>query len=644
MAAATVTSHQEVFMSQERLQSTFRTLCTITALCMVVYHFWYIVALPYENTVNAIIHLGFAFTILFLNYLSKKVSGLHLLLLLVGIGVTVYFFTDYEAILEDPSYPPVSAMIAGILATLVAFYLTYKAFGLVFPIVAVIGIVYMYVGSSLPGGLRAPTIDLERMITLLASDVTSPWGTYGSMLILSANYLFLFIIFGSILEAFGGLRFVMTVGQWVSGYLRSGAASLSIISSALLGSVTGSTVANITITGTFTIPLMKRSGYTAEQAAAIETAASNGGQILPPVMGSTVFIMSGFTGIPYLAIVKACTFSALIYFGLLLIYAELNARKRNIQLLESDPVDMRMLLFSAPVFIGPLMMLLYLLSLGISLMKTVYYCILFAIALGLICNFFQRQRLTWAEICKNTVSGVVSGSQIAVVLSVIGVAVACVEVTGLGMRLSDFLVGLSQNSLIFLLLLTAVTAIILGMGLPSPAVYIICATILSPALVKMGVPLLQAHLFPLYYALFSHLTPPVGIGLMVACKMADADYLKSALEAMKAAFPSFVMPFLFVYSPGVLLLEAPLENFLQLSATVFMFVALSMLFNWYFAIKLTMANAVVTMIAFLLLMGYLCAQQMVLLLVAGVAVLALAIVMNIMNSKKMPSIAQKETV
>lgn len=625
------------------MRSYFRTLCAITAFCMIMYHFWYIAAVPYENTVNAVIHLGFAFTVMLLSSLSKKISPPHLLLLAIGIGVTVYFFTRYDVILEDPSYPPTAAMIAGILATIVAFYLTYKTFGLVFPIVAAAGILYMWAGSSLPGGLRTPTMDVERMIILLAADVTSPWGTYGSMLILSANYLFLFIVFGSILEAFGGLRFVMTVGQWAAGHLRSGAASLSIISSALLGSVTGSTVANITITGTFTIPLMKKSNYTAEQAAAIETAASNGGQILPPVMGSTVFIMSGFTGIPYLAIVKACAFSALIYFGLLLIYAELNARKRDIQLIKGDPMDMRVLLFSAPVFIGPLALLLYLLSLGLSLMKTIFFCILFAVALGIVCNFFQRNRLTWAEISRNTVSGVVSGSQIAVVLSVIGVAVACVEVTGLGMRLSDFLVGLSHNSLIILLLLTAVTAIILGMGLPSPAVYIICATILSPALVKLGVPLLQAHLFPLYYALFSHLTPPVGIGLMVACKMAGADYVKAALEAMKAAFPSFVLPFLFVYSPGVLLLETSMDNTLQLLATVMMFVSLAMLFNRYFASRLTVGNAVATTAAFLLLMAYLCARHMPLLLVAGLVALILAMAMNIFSGKRAASLARKET-
>ena len=548
----------------------FRLLCTVVALTMIGYHFYYIVELPYEPSINAILHLGLAYSVLLLASLAKRCNVLDLICLAVAIGVTAYFFFDYETILEDPSYPPMSAFVAGIASAAVAFYLTWKVFGYIFPLIAIIGVAYLWFGSYLPGALRAPSMDFERMVTLLASDVTSPWGLYGSLLILSANYLFLFIIFGTVLEAFGGLKFIMCIGNWAARYFRSGAASLSIFSSALLGSITGSTVANITVTGTFTIPMMKKTNYTAEQAAAIETAASCGGQILPPVMGATVFVMSGFTGIPYVNIVSASVFPALIYFGLILVYAELNARKRNIQPMQGEPVDVRTMLLSAPVFILPLGLLLVLLFTGLSLMKTILYCILAVIVLGLLCNAFQRreQKLEWKKVIDSITSGTVSGCQIAVVLALIGVAVACVEVTGIGMRLGSFLVSLSMNSLFLLLILTAFTAIVLGIGLPSPAAYIICATILSPALVKMGVPLLMAHLFPLYYALFSHLTPPVGIGLMVACKMADSNYLKSAVEAMKAAFPSFFLPFIFVYAPGILLLGGDtLANALHIVGT-----------------------------------------------------------------------------
>ena len=616
----------------------FRMLCTVVALTMIGYHFYYIVELPYEPSINAILHLGLAYSVLLLASLAKRCNVLDLLCLAVAIGVTAYFFFDYETILEDPSYPPMSAFVAGIASAAVAFYLTWKVFGYIFPLIAIIGVAYLWFGSHLPGALRAPSMDFERMVTLLASDVTSPWGLYGSLLILSANYLFLFIIFGTVLEAFGGLKFIMCIGNWAARYFRSGAASLSIFSSALLGSITGSTVANLTVTGTFTIPMMKKTNYTAEQAAAIETAASCGGQILPPVMGATVFVMSGFTGIPYVNIVSASVFPALIYFGLLLVYAELNARKRNIQPMQGEPVDVRTMLLSAPVFILPLGLLLVLLFTGLSLMKTILYCILAVIVLGLLCNAFQRreQKLEWKKVIDSITSGTVSGCQIAVVLALIGVAVACVEVTGIGMRLGSFLVSLSMNSLFLLLILTAFTAIILGIGLPSPAAYIICATILSPALVKMGVPLLMAHLFPLYYALFSHLTPPVGIGLMVACKMADSNYLKSAVEAMKAAFPSFFLPFIFVYAPGILLLGGDtVTNALHIVGTIFFFMAMAVTMNRWFFGKTSTEAYTLAFTSFWCTGLYLyLPEHPVWILLGGIALFFLSLLLNFWQSRK----------
>ena len=601
---------------------------------MIAYHFFYITQLPYEPSVNAIVHLAFACSIILLNYLAEKVNPLHFLMLLISIGAGFYFFTHYELILEDPSYPPMSASIAGILSGVVVVYLTYKAFGWIFPIVTLVGVLYMWKGSMLPA-LKAPSIDIDRMITLLASDVTSPWGLYGNLLILSANYLFLFVLFGSVLEAFGGLRFVITAGSWAASFFRSGAAALSIFSSALLGSLTGSTVANITITGTFTIPLMKKTGYSAEQAAAIETAASSGGQILPPVMGATVFVMSGFTGIPYISIVKASVFAALIYFTILLVYAEINARKRNIQIMKGDPIDVRVLLLSAPVFLGPLSLLLCLLMVGLSLMKTIMYCLIAAAALGIFMNFLQKEKLVWKDVIRQLAAGAASGSQVAVVLAMIGVAVACVEVTGLGMKLGSFLVQLSMNNLHILLCMTALTALVLGIGLPSPAAYIICATILSPALVSMGVPLLQAHLFPLYFAIFSHLTPPVGIGLMVACKMAGSDYIKSAGEALKAAFPCFVLPFLFVYSPGILLKgETLMEDTTAIIGTLVFFIALAVFGSRFFACRLTLGNEIGLGLGFMCLAAFMTVWHNSFLLLAGIVILVIALYVNVLYYRK----------
>ncbi len=467
--------------------------------------------------------------------------------------MSVYFVTNYEEILMNPSYPPTTALIAGVLAAALVFILTYQAFGTVFPALTALGVFYMAFGSYLPRAISAPSTDWDRLITLLSADVTSPWGVYGNLLILSANYLFLFIFFGAALEAFGGLRFIVTVGTLAAAKFRSGAAALSIFTSALLGSVTGSTVANITITGSFTIPMMKKGGYRPEQAAAIETAASSGGQILPPIMGATVFLMAGFTGIPYIQVMKACFIPALIYFSVLLLYAELNARKLRIVPMAPQKIDKTSLLLDAPVFILPLVLLMVMLIVGFSLMRTIFCCLLCVTGLGLLSGLRKDARLNWNKIKTRLLEGIVSSCQIAIVLALIGVLVATVEVTGLGIRLGNLLVSIGEHNLFFLLVLTAIAGIILGVGVPTPAAYIICATVLSPAMIKLSVPLLQAHLFPLYYAVFSHLTPPVGIGLMVACKIAKSNYMRSAMEAVKAAITSFLFPFLFVYAPAVLL-------------------------------------------------------------------------------------------
>lgn len=540
------------------------------------YQMYYIIVLPFEPTVHAILHLGFAMTLCSLARLRKGnltpiLLGMTILILLASIAATAYFFFSYKAILANPSYPPTTALIFGVIAALVAIILVRWSYGWLFPIFAVLAVLYVLYGAQVPGVLRAPSMSMERAITLLAADVTSPWGLYGDLLSLSANYLFLFIIFGSILHAFGGMRFIMQLGSLVASKLRSGPAALAIITSMLLGSITGSTVANITITGSFTIPLMKKAGYTPAHAAAIETAASNGGQFLPPIMGATVFVMSAYTGIPYLEIAKAALIPALMYFVMLLIYAELNARKLTIITLPYQ-LNVKELLFDAPLFILPLATLTCLLIMGYSLMVVIFWSIITVLALGLLSGLRKNAPIDWGIVKEMLADGALMAANVAIILAVIGIAVAALEVTGLTLKLGVVLGNLAGNSLFMLLFFTMLTSIILGTGVPTPAAYIIVATVLSPLLIMQGLPKLQAHLFPMFYAFLSHLTPPVGIGLLVACKMAESEYAQGCKEVFKAAYPSLFLPFFFVYAPAILL---QYDTISSLILTVF---AVSMIF------------------------------------------------------------------
>jgi len=563
---------------------------------------------------------------------NKSLNPIYALLLSAVIWVNLYFFTHYDAIAASASYPPRTALIAGAIAAVIAFILTIPAFGWIFPILTSISILYMAFGFYLPSSISTPSVDLERMITLLSADVTSPWGVYGSLLILSANYLFLFIFFGSALEAFGGLRFVIAMGNLVAYKFKSGAAALSVFSSALLGSLTGSTAANITITGSFTMPMMKKTGYSPEHAAAIETSASSGGQILPPIMGATAFVMSGYTGIPYIEIAKACFIPAIIYFATVLLYVELSARKFKIAPMPAPKINKKNLLFDAPIFICPLATMLILLIQGRSLMFTIFWSLISVITFGLLAGLRKEARLDFSKCKERLMSGIIAGSEVAVMLSLIGIMVAVVDVTGLGMKLGNVLLLLSHNKLALLLIITAVTAMVLGVGLPSVAAYIICATILSPSMIKLGVPDLQANLFPLYYAVFAHLTPPIAFGLIIACKMAKAKYWPAAGEALKAASASFLLPFFFIYAPAILLqFDGIASGIQQFVAVLLSLLGVSGLLIGYWATRFNIIEYSILIAAVCSSFIFIFVIPHYLFLIIGGSFTFLAIILNIRN-------------
>lgn len=605
------------------------------SMLMIFYQFYYIVVLPWEPSRHAILHLGFASSILILANLQKNSHNYQIILFPFAILINLYFFLNYEEILSNPSYPPLMALVCGGIAAVLVFALTVEAFGWTFPILTAISIAYMGLGQYLPDSIQTPPIDLERLITLMSADVTSPWGVYGSLLILSANYLFLFIFFGALLEGFGGLRFIMSFGALAASKFKSGAAALSVFTSALLGSLTGSTVANITITGSFTIPMMKKSGYKPEHAAAIETAASSGGQILPPVMGATAFVMAGYTGIPYLDICKVSFIPALIYFGIVLLFVEITARKLRILPMPKQKINIKKLLLDAPIFLVPLILVLLLLMQGRSLMFTIFWASISAVGLGLILGKISGARLNWIDVNEKLLNGIISGCQIAVVLGLIGIIVGTVEVTGLGIKIGEIMVRFFHDDLFLLLVVTALTGMLLGVGVPTPAAYIICATILSPAMIKMGVPILQAHLFPLYYAVFAHLTPPVAIGLMVACKMAKANYWKASWPAIKAATPSFLFPFFFVYAPGTLLQGDSIMTIIyQLFAVCLIFLAFTITLNLFWVVKLSILQIAIFIASLCALFGYIFLTPNTLLLLGGAILVMGGVLLNMRKAGK----------
>ena len=342
------------------------------------------------------------------------------------------------------------------------------------------------------------------------------------------------------------------MGRWVGCKLTAGPAMVALIGSSLLGTVTGSTVANITITGSFTIPMMKNGGYTSEQAGAIEAVSSNGGQITPPVMGATAFILAGFAGVPYIHVVVAAIIPAIIYYFCVFCYVQLTAKKMRLDC-QMEQVDVKQLLWDAPIFIVPIGVLVYMLNQGYSLPFVGFWSVVSIVILGLVSCLRKDFSLNPKQVLDEIYKSAVIGSQIAVICALIGVVASCIKVSGLGIKLPLMIEDISGGIVLVALFIAMISSILLGMGVPTAAAYMLVAIGAVPALLKMGVPLLSAHLFCFIFASFSHITPPVAIGALVAARMAEANYWKTNWEALKAAFVAFLLPYFIVFVPFVIM-------------------------------------------------------------------------------------------
>ena len=608
----------------------------VMAIAMLLYQFAYTQTILQDAIAHRITHLGFALAVVFLALLlqSRRWWLLKWVLLVISVAVSSYFWYSLEDIQCFRSVAPnLADLVMGGLIIAVAFAGTYMVFGKTFPIVGAFFLAYVILGRYLPFPFTVAAVPLS-MFGVWLSQPGIEEGVYGEIIAISANYLFLFIVFGGLLHAFGGLRFITTVAYWVGTKLRSGPAAVAVVASSLLGSITGSTVANITITGSFTIPMMKRAGYMPKQAGAIEALASNGGQIMPPIMGATAFIMAGYSGIPYVKIIAAALVPALIYYFAVFFYVEVTSRKIVVVPVEVA-VSGKQLLLDAPIFFIPLGVLVYLLIEGFTLPYVGFWAMSTLIIIGLISSVRKEARLNFSQVVDRVSGGVRVAGEIALTCALIGVVATCIKVSGLGVKLPILIQDISGGHLIIALLLGMVSSILLGMGVPTPAAYILVAIGVVPALQAMGVSLLQAHLFVFIFAIFSHLTPPVAIGALVASRLAEADYWATTREALKAAFTAFLLPFFVIYAPVIILRP---EGGLGLSAAQLMailvgIVSLQMGISNYCFAFLRRAERSAFLLAGLLCLIFVFTQSYLFLL-AGIALFIVGIARQFMGRRQ----------
>lgn len=480
---------------------------------------------------------------------SKAPTVIDIILGLLSFCAALYVAVFAKKINAQMGIPTKMDLIFGVICLVLVLEATRRAIGMAMPIVACVFLLYAVFGRQIPGVFRHAGFTVSKVIKLL---YLTDEGIFGTALNTSATYVVLFIFFGAIMSEIGMSKFLSNLALALAGGSVGGPAKVSALASGLMGTVSGSTSANVATTGVMTIPLMKSVGYAPEYAGAVECVASAGGQIMPPVMGAAAFLMAQFIGVQYSVIVFAAIIPAFLYYLCVWVSVELRARRLGLKTLEKDQIPKLGSTFGDYGHMAiPLIALIYFLSVkGYNPIYAAWLSILIAIVV----SFFRKSsRLTLRRFCRALENGVKGTMSVAIACACAGIVIGVISLTGFGLVFSLNIFKLALGIKFLALFLAMAASIILGMGLPTTACYIVTALTLAPALVNMGVPLLAAHFFVFYFAIMSTITPPVALSSFVAAGLAQSDPLKTGVSAFRLAIAGFIIPFMMVYKPALLL-------------------------------------------------------------------------------------------
>lgn len=499
-------------------------------------------------------HVGLILALVFLLKPYKKGKSLNavdIILAVASLVVCGYIWEHYQVLITRLYWvTPLTTveLIMGFAFILLILEATRRSIGWVLTIICLVFLAYGFFGHLLPYPIGHGRLNMSQLLDQL---YYSTEGVFGTSIAVSNNYIAMFVIFGAALSAIGGGKFFMNIALAVAGKRTGGPAQVAVVSSALFGSISGAAVANVVTTGQITIPMMKRVGYKPEFAGAVEAVASTGGQIMPPVMASVAFLISEYMGIPYIQVVKHAIIPALLYFGACMCMVHLESKKVGIKGLPASEIpSAKQTLKEGWHYIMPLVLLIVLMASNFSSSFAVFWSIVFMLVVGFI---QKKDRLTFKGFINILVEGAKDVIPVAMACAAAGIIIGIINITGIGMMFNTMVINLASNNLFLALLLTAITVIILGMGLPTAAAYIVCVALIIPALVKMGILLISAHFFVFYFAIISSITPPVALASYAAAGLAKASFWGTGFQALKLGVAAFIVPFMFVYSPALLL-------------------------------------------------------------------------------------------
>jgi TRAP transporter 4TM/12TM fusion protein len=531
-----------------------RRLVEVVAAAMSLYHMYVAAFGPPEAVIFRGTHLLFALTLVFLLYPARPGRPawrlLDAALLALGYGFVLHILLNYDYFINRIIYIDTlttADRFFAVVSVLVVLEATRRVIGLALPLTAVAFLVYAGMFTRV-----APDVLMEQLYL-------STEGIFGSTLGVSASYVMLFVLFGAFMERSGTGQLFMDFAMSITGHTAGGPGKVAVVSSSLFGTVSGSAVANVMVDGPITIPLMKRTGFRPPFAAAVEAVASTGGQIMPPVMGAAAFVMAEFLAVPYAQVALWAAIPAVLYYVAVFCAVHFDARRYGLAGVPRSelPRLLDVLAQRGHLFV-PILVVLFGLILGYSGPLCALAGALTCIPMALL-RATTREGIGWRNVTGALIDGARNTLAVAMACACAGIVIGCVSITGLGIVFTQFVVALSQNSLIVALVLTALAGVILGMGMPTTPAYIVMVSLLVPALIKLGAQTPAAHMFAFYFAILSAITPPVALAVFAAAGLAKTDLWRAGMEAVRIAAPTYIVPFMFVYEPSIMLIGSWFE-------------------------------------------------------------------------------------
>lgn len=547
------------------------------ALAVTFYHLAYASGYIRPETLrHRSIHVGMILFMTFMMYPAFKkssrkiISWYDYLFMILSLSIPIYLWINYQAIIDRVGNANTADVIMGTILVFLVLEASRRITGWALPIIGIVFMIYALMGAKqglIP--INVPGLFLHRgfkWIKLIGHLFSNTEGIYGTSVNVASTYIFLFIVFGEVMNKCGMGKFFNDIAIGLAGHTKGGPAKVAVIAAGLLGSINGSAIANVVTTGSFTIPLMKKIGYSKEFSGAVSSTASVGGQLLPPIMGAAAFIMAETLGIKYKEIVVAAAIPALIYYLGIIFQIQMRASKDKLDgMAKEDLPNVRETMRVYGHLVIPIIFLVYMLFFsGYTVIKGAFLTILLTIVVA---QLKKETRMSLKDIEGAFVASAKSTVSVAIACACVGIVIGVSSLTGFTINMASAIIALGGKSLLLTLVFTMLTCMILGMGLPSIPAYIITVTIAAPALIELGIIPLAAHLFCFYFAMFANITPPVALASFAAAGISGGSPMKTGVVSIKLALAGFIIPYMFVYNNSLLLIDTSFIQGIQVAIT-----------------------------------------------------------------------------